>query len=226
MGYFLECHVCEAKIAAEIAGEIAVDPGDEPPYRVTLAECPHCHSALVGFQYLFHQWNENDEWVDEYEEPDRIWPSPPLSLSWAIPVDIRNSLIEARLCLKAKAYTASVVMSGRSLEGIGRHFWPRQDGKSNLMLSAGLKKLRDEGRIDERLFEWGQELADERNWAAHPSKAQFDRQDAEDVFRFTYNICEYIFVLTSDFERFQKRKEERGRISKRRGPHRNSIAPD
>ncbi|MDQ2843976.1 MAG: DUF4145 domain-containing protein, partial [Acidobacteriota bacterium] len=104
----------------------------------------------------------------------------------------------------------SVDIASRALEGIGRHFFPPEDDeKQHLMLGAGLKKLRDGGKIDSRLFEWGTELADDRNWAAHPSGTKFNREDAEDVFKFTQSICEYIFVLTYEFEAFRKRKQQR-----------------
>ena len=33
--------------------------------------------------------------------------------------------------------------------------------------------------------------------------------DILDVFKFANNICEYIFVLSSDFNEFEKRREER-----------------
>src|SRR4051812_33506311 len=153
--------------------------------------------------------------MDYHESPLRLWPSPVMnSFNRAIPEGIRKSLAESYVCLKAKAYTASVVMSGRALEAIGRHFWPSEEGDNPLMLGKGLKKLKDEGKIDERLFEWGKELADYRNWAAHPSGAKFSKQDAQDAFKFTYNICEYIFVLTEDFEQFKQRKAEQGRPPK------------
>lgn len=74
-------------------------------------------------------------------------------------------------------------MSVRALEGIGRHFFPPNEGENQpLMLRTGLQKLHKEGKIDTRLLEWGTELADDRNWAAHASGKQFNREDAEDAF--------------------------------------------
>jgi hypothetical protein len=108
----------------------------------------------LGIEAAIDEYEEDVEgWIRTYDEPNRVWPAPPLNLSWSNPSEIRNSLGEAYVCLKAKAYTASVVMSGRALEGIGRHFFPpADDDKRHLMLGAGLEKLRDEGKIDARLL--------------------------------------------------------------------------
>jgi hypothetical protein len=43
----------------------------------------------------------------------------------------------------------------------------------------------------------------------HPSGTDFKEQDAKDVFKFAMNICDYIFVLSAQFEDFEKRRESR-----------------
>ena len=166
MNYLIECSSCEARIVAAVIGETEVRSEDGEDYSVTLAKCPDCGEALLGIQIANDELDENDEWTRSWNNPQRVWPNPPLTLSWAIPKEIRKSLWEAHLCLKARAFTASVAMSGRALEGIGRHSLPPEEKeKKYLMLGAGLKKLRE----GDRLLEWGTELAEDRNWAAHPS---------------------------------------------------------
>jgi len=54
----------------------------------------------------------------------------------------------------------------------------------------------------------GLALHSDRNLAAHPSGTNFKRQDAQDIFKFANNICEYIFVLAADFDDFEKRSEK------------------
>ena len=188
-----------------VKGDI-LDPGefedDGGPWKITLASCPQCHRAILGIE----EHNDFGEW----DAPLRLWPSPPLTLSDKIPKGIRESLEEAHKCLRAKAYTASIAMSGRALEAIGRHFYPQtEERKRPLMLKDALNTLAKDKIIDARLHEWGLALHSDRNLAAHPSGTHFKGQDARDVFKFANNICEYIFVLSSDFNEFEKRREER-----------------
>jgi hypothetical protein len=204
MTYLLECPTCQAVVGAAVKGEVTEDSNDGGgPWKVSLLECPKCSGSFVGVQE-----NVGD---GVWDEPVRVWPSPPLSLDWKIPRDIKDSLEEAHRCLGAKAYTASVVMSGRSLEAIGTHFYQPASGGSgkHLMLKAALDKLNADGIIDKRLHEWGLALHQDRNLAAHPSGTRFKKQDAEDVFKFARSICEYIFVLSADFREFKKRREAR-----------------
>lgn len=157
MGYYVECARCEVEVSAEALAEIDFQSGEEFT-KATLAKCPKCGYPIVGVQEWFQAYTMDELAHSDFTAPTRVWPSPPLHLSFSIPNEIRNSLSEAALCLKAKAFTASVVMSGRALEGIGRHFFPPEDdAKRHLMLGAGLKKLLDTGKIDQRLYEWGTE---------------------------------------------------------------------
>lgn len=93
-------------------------------------------------------------------------------------------------------------MCGRALEGVCIHFGIKS------MLAKGLAELRDRKLIDERLFDWGEQLRKHRNLAAHASKERITREDANDLFEFVTAICEYIFVLSSRFQEFMARKEK------------------
>src|SRR5262245_51067198 len=98
----IECHICEAKVDARLVGEyIYQDEGDPDDYHACLLECPKCHTGLLGGRFGF-----------EAEPLTRLWPSPEAFISHDIPDIIRNSLEEARICLKAGAYNASTVMAG------------------------------------------------------------------------------------------------------------------
>jgi hypothetical protein len=209
MSYFVECPRCEAIITAEIRGEIQDGPDDNGDVRlVTLVQCSKCEYPLLAFRdYVGSDDEGNSLWSD----PERLWPLPPMRLSGRIPSEIRGSLEEAYKCFRCTAHTASVVMSGRALEGLCRHFYP-SGTERNLMLAAGLKKLYEDKIIDTRLYEWGEALTEDRNLAAHPSGIHFKRDDAEAVFKFTNSICEYVFVLTEDFKDYMKRRMTRLRL--------------
>lgn len=77
------------------------------------------------------------------------------------------------------------------------------------LLGGGLKELRDKGVIDSRLYQWSEELRDQRNNAAHATDTEISAQDANDVMTFTYAIIDYVFLLAQKFDQFQKRKNDR-----------------
>ena len=191
----IDCHWCKAKVGAAVSGEVVIPEEVNvcDPVRVVIAQCPKCKSALVGTQLCSPG--------EEMGDAERVWPAPPLGLSLNVPVQIQQSLLEAHHCLEGRNYTASVAMSGRALEGVVRHFTTPTTG-----LQQGISELHSQGLIDDRLNKWAEALHLERNDAAHFSGQTFRQQDAEDIFKFTNNICEYVFVLSVEFDKFMQRK--------------------
>jgi len=211
----IDCSHCRARVDAKAIGAVRrnFDPETESPDAdelVTFLRCPVCYQPLLAFQNWYREkrgWDGNHETV--WSSPHRVWPSPELSFSSSIPKAIQSSLREAQKCLVVRAYTASVAMTGRALEAIGRHFHTK--GKADkLMLAAGIEELRQNNIIDQRLYEWSKELHLNRNLAAHASSQEFEQADAEDLFNFASAICDYVFVLSEKFERFKNRKTLNG----------------
>jgi len=193
-------------MGAEVRGQVTEGGNEEFPFtqRVSLCECPRCQSAIVGLQ------ESETPFDSDFDAPLRVWPSPPVHFSAKIPRPIRESLTEAEKCLRGKAYSACVAMCGRALEAVGRHFYPPKSEKARpLMLKQAIDRLAADKVIDGRLHEWGAALHGERNLAAHPSGTDFKKQDAKDVFKFASNICEYIFVLSAEFDEYEKRRQNR-----------------
>jgi hypothetical protein len=204
------CSHCSARVNGEPQKLFPVYNGDkniDSGYRVSLLACPACRAPIVGWEELLH-YQENDFG----ENPDvtwsvakRVWPNPESPLDPSIPKSVQVSLNEARSCLSGGNYTASVVMSGRALEAVARHL--HVGGKADrLMLAKGLEELHTNKKIDERLYQWGKELHEHRNLAAHASDRTFSREDAEDLFEFVNAICDYLFVLQDRYDRFVVRK--------------------
>lgn len=192
-------------MGAEVKAQVDDPPEEDYPFsaRVTLCVCPKCSSVIIGRE-------EEEDFDGHFGSPRRVWPSPPVNLSYKIPKEIRLSLVEADKCLKGQAYTASIAMCGRALEAVGRHFYPSISAKRPpLMLKQAIDKLAADQIIDGRLHKWGLALHSDRNLAAHPSGTDFKEQDAKDVFKFAMNICDYIFVLSAQFEDFEKRRKAR-----------------
>jgi hypothetical protein len=157
---------------------------------------------LLEYSYSFD--GERKTW----SSAKRVWPNPESDFDEAIPSKIRVCVQEARICLRSGAYTGSVAMAGRALEAIVRHFHPSDE---QITLGRGLLGLHEKKVIDDRLFAWGKELQEHRNLAAHASGTRFGRTDAEDLYNFAIAICDYVFVLQEQYNRFVARKEEKRR---------------
>jgi len=193
-----ECPTCEAKVDCEEKVEVNIDVEyTDVPTRYVLLECKVCHRPLLGITEIIQ--TGIDAW--EWDSASRLWPTTDDAIDWSIPEIARDSLLEAQFCFKAKAYQACAVMCGRAIEGLCKH----HDSKIKT-LAAGLKKLKDDGVIDERIFNWGEALRENRNLGAHASTAKVTKDDARDLLDFGLAICEYVFVLNEKFNRFQERR--------------------
>lgn len=194
----IECPHCDAKTECIERGAVEVDLEYVPsPTRYVLLECKICEAALLGITELIQTGQEEWEW----DTARRLWPVPETDLDDAIPDIAKVSLVEAKICFKARAYSACAVMCGRAIEGVCMHHDP-----STRSLATGLKKLRDAGLIDDRIFKWGEALRVNRNLGAHATTEKVARADAQDLLDFSLAICEYVFVLHEKFERFEKRR--------------------
>ena len=200
----IECHKCKARVDAEEIGvverNLLPDLGFELLFRTYLLRCPSCGCALIG---------EEEEGLKEKGQtvwPDltRVHPMPRRLLGYEIPKTVRDSLEEAERCMQVGAFLAAAAMAGRALEAVCRHY-----STKDTYIGAGIKELRDQGIIDARLFEWSEELREQRNMAAHATEAAISSEDAEDILTFTYAIVDYVFLLTRRFDRFQKRKQKK-----------------
>lgn len=78
-----------------------------------------------------------------------------------------------------------------------------------MMLGAGIKALKKKNIINQRLYDWGQQVQAFRNLAAHGEDFVASREDAEDLQAFVHAITEYVYDLTDRYEEFKERAEER-----------------
>lgn len=200
----VDCGHCDATVKAEVLATHEAKYFDDrvmielPDHRVSLAVCPACHEAVIARE----TWQgEGDHGESLWGKATRVWPRAERETNAMIPDIVRISLEEAQRCHKAAAYTACAVMCGRALEAVCIHF-----GTKDRHLAKALPELRDRRLIDERLFNWGDELRKHRNVAAHATEDRISRDDATDLFEFLTAICEYVFVLTQRFESFMARK--------------------
>lgn len=194
----IECPHCESKVNGEIKGEVPIHDDEYPfPVKVVLVSCPVCQNPLLGTTELIQVGEDKFEW----ENLHRQWPAQEGQIDWTIPDIARLSLIEAKVCFKAKAYSACAVMCGRTIEGVCVHHDPKIKTLAN-----GLKALKETGVIDTRLYNWGDALRTHRNLGAHATTEKVSKEDARDLLDFSIAICEYVFILNEKFKRFQARQ--------------------
>jgi hypothetical protein len=196
----VECPRCESKVDAEERGAVDFDFEIHGfPGKAVLLECPVCHDPLFGFTELIETGFGGSQWA----VVDRKWPVPDNEIDYAIPEIAKLALVEAKLCFKARAYNACAVMCGRTIEGVCKHH-----NSSIKTLASGLKKLNENGVIDNRIYQWGEALRKHRNLGAHATTEQISKEDAKDLLDFSIAICDYVFVLNEKFKRFQERQQK------------------
>lgn len=191
----LYCDSCNVLVEAIEVAEYFVHQQLAPTLRLTLQRCPACESP-----FLTQQAEEFDDWSD----PERLYPPAASRIGSALPKPILASLEEAASCFRAKAFTASAIMCRKTLEGICAAHQVK-DGS----LASRLRKLKENGVIDARLFEWADELRLSGNEAAHDVHVQVSSLDASEILDFTHALLEYVFTFRERFEVFKKRRESR-----------------
>jgi uncharacterized protein DUF4145 len=195
----VECPHCDSKVDCEEKGRFVIRKDGSPePVHTYMLECRVCHQALFGWTEMIRT-----ETKTEWGEFIRLWPAHDTDIPLEIPEIARQSLVEARLCFKAKAFSACAVMCGRTIEGVCKHHNPEIKN-----LAQGLRQLLDGDVIDNRLYEWGDALRIHRNLGAHATEEKVSREDAKDLLDFSLAICDYIFILNVKFERFQERQKK------------------
>lgn len=223
--FIVECPTCKARVAAEQHGRIS-QPGGQDEFgeeyygvSVVLGCCPQCKSILVG-ESQQTAIGGYDAREDEWADVDRVYPDPPKVFeSSRIPKVVSNSISQGLIALQGNAGDAACVMFGRALEAICRDLLeqsppPAEEQnttpakqKPPIMLGAGIRKLKEEGLIDQMLYEWSQELHAFRNLGAHPTDRPISCEEADDLRIFVFAIVDYIYDLTDRYNEFKKRKE-------------------
>lgn len=194
---FIHCPYCDAQVQASVIGEKEYPPyEDSEATKYQFVVCSQCGSSMVGHC----EWEHDDEGGQGWGKPTRSWPQIDQQLHKNIPHIVRRSLEEARRCHAAKAFAACAVMVGRAIEGICK------DKVNAENLGEGLKKLKAQGIIDEKLYKWGEALRHERNIGAHARTESVSWQNARDVLDFSYAMAEYVYVLDEKYKDYVSRK--------------------
>jgi Cys-tRNA(Pro) deacylase len=143
-------------------------------------------------------------------EPLVLWPPSDPPPSPAIPPALRAELTEAKACLRAGTYPATVVTVRRLLEGVCR-----DQGAYQATLYTSLHDLARQGLIEGRLLQWAEELRVLGNTGAHlPDRhtRPISREDAQDAVALAEALLDYLYVFSRTYAEFRKRRGGRDPI--------------
>jgi len=194
----VECNHCSAIVDAKELGEKNYGPDDYgEPRKYVLLECPQCDTAILGYSEI----EPDDEGHWDFRSASRCWPEPNADhLHIAIPKEVRKALRDAHKCFQSKVYSATAVMCGRAIEGICKE---KTGAKT---IAKGLEKMKAQGDIDEKIWNWADALRKERNLGAHATGYDTTKEDAKDILAFAVAICDYVYVLTEQYDEYMSRK--------------------
>lgn len=192
----LECPGCNSKTHAEAITRTSEEAAEDPwiEYWYTVVKCKVCSNVMLV--------QRNKKLTYRRRSLAKIlWPQLNQELSDVIPESLRLEVGEARACFRSGAYTATVVMVRRTLEGICA------DHGIKSTLFKGLAQMKESNLIDGRLLEWAQELRTLGNDGAHFTGNRVSHEDAEDALALAAAILNYMYVFSNQFVEFKKRRE-------------------
>ena len=200
--YIVTCPNCYQRVMPDERVEEQPFPflreggGSLPSWEYVIASCEICWQTLIIRKLI-----EGDEEAPKKLVVEILWPVLERPLSETIPATLRGEHAEARACFRVNAYTATVVMVRRTLEGVcSDHSIEKKP------LYAALEEMRSTGLIEGRLLEWAQGLRVLGNDAAHFTGRSVSREDAEDALGLAEALLDYMYVFSSQFQKFRDRR--------------------
>jgi len=198
--FAVRCPNCDVAVPALTAGAFSTRDDADVETEHLLLKCKECASPFLVRRYGYYMGGAIG-WA--YDPLTVLYPAE-RSLDASVPKSIAKSYEEAGACAGASAFTACAIMCRRTLEAICAHHGIVQGN-----LDKKLKKLRDDGVIEKRLFEWADSLRLVGNEAAHDVESEVHKEDARDLLDFTRALVEYIFTFTENFKKFTERRAAR-----------------
>ena len=196
--YLVSCPKCNTRTVAVPITQLSEDV---PPWDgiFVVVNCKVCYENIL----IHHEWDQND--TSRFRKTNKVlWPSPGREMSSKIPESLRLEHKEARSCFNSAAYTATVVMVRRTLEGVCA-----ENGVKRQPLIRALQQMQSDGLIEGRLLEWAQELRVLGNDGAHFTGRRVSREDAQDALALAEAILDYLYVFSAQFAEFKQRRNGR-----------------
>jgi len=197
----VECDNCSALVEAKVIGDYEKEFIQDwmCNLKFSLCKCPQCAlPILIEQEYQF-----DDKEETYWGIPKRLYPGDLFHINPIIPDELKISLTESIKCFKANAYTATAIMCRRALEG-----FCLIKGVKEKNLATSIKKLKDDGIINEQLYDWANELRLAGNEAAHNINNDVDSLVAKDILDFTIAILDFTYSFKDKFDRFKNREKK------------------
>ena len=199
----INCPVCHEVVEAEIVAEYSHDFSDSGEHvRFLLLLHQDCYYDGTGVEEEeFSLWGV----VSDSDKPVMYWSLtqwlyPFGGDSRGMPQPVVDALDEARKCYEAQAYDGCAAMCRKMLEELCKYH-----GATVGTLGLRLCKVCEDGVIDSKLLDWGQQLKHFGNIALHAGHEKVCQEDAEDLLDFAQEMGRYVFVLNAKFARFKER---------------------
>ncbi len=197
----IECKYCEALVDAKVLHEKAIADEDSLGYLYSFVQCPSCSAPMLTVQEA--SWTAIRNGAESgWDKPVRVYLEGTRGPDASLPDTVRNAYSEAISCFKARSYLATSIMCRKALEAMCK-----EHGTGRRNLARALDHLRDQGIIEQRLFQWAEALRIAGNEAAHEIDAQIPRDDAKDILDFTEALLQYVFTFRDRFDQFMKRRD-------------------
>jgi hypothetical protein len=194
----VECVDCRSYVDAKVHGGYErLSGGTGPSSLFSLLSCSQCGSPILVRQTNIGNMADGDKW----DTPQLVYPTADLRVNPNAPRDIRLAFDEACNCYRVGAFTASAIMSRKTLEGICA-----SHDVTERSLALSLRKMHKQNLIDDRLFEWSDLMRVAGNEAAHGVGLSIQQPDAKDILEFTNAIMDYLFSFRDRFEEFKRRR--------------------
>ncbi|MBD2517166.1 DUF4145 domain-containing protein [Nostoc sp. FACHB-973] len=180
-------------------------------YHIKNLLCPNCNKLnVIEFTsnwdiYSIQELNHHDDQTDLVDTKIvYLYPSIKEFADQSPKAqDIRYTYREASTCFQAELYTSSVVMCRKTMEMLCLYF----DIKQPYTLDGKLSEMRNQGIIDNKLYEWANILKYFGNEAVH-SSTKFSKEDTQDILDFTYALVEYCIDFDYKFSELLQRRDK------------------
>lgn len=193
-----DCPSCGAKVDAVVLHAYEYwTPDEGPPAEFSFARCPVCSNPFLLVR------EDYGGGFDQDDEPVRLYPPRDRPVHPSFPTKVADAFQEAHACLKNKTYVAAIIMCRKTLEALCAEHGVRRG-----TLAASLKSMKDQNLIEQRLFEWAEELRLAGNEAAHEVGVSVSAQDATDVYEFTDALLQYVYTFRDRFKEFKDRRRK------------------
>jgi hypothetical protein len=194
------CHNCKKSVSGVRIADYSKpkSPDQVHPEKISFYRCPSCGLPIVLEQALiFFPHTDQGEWATTAQ----LYPVSDYLVNPAIPAVLQAALSEAIQTHEAGVHTAAAIMCRRTLDG-----FCAENGATKKNLAANLKELRDNGTINDQLYEWADALRLSGNEAAHDVQVTFSAEDAQDLLDFTMAILDFTYSFRVKFEAFRMRR--------------------